>query len=121
MKTVQEVNEEINDISLTLQAERGRKSEDKLFKPAEVNRMKKRIAWLKEIKMYLETQPTAAFIKKECERLENSISLRMMYFVLDGAESLPKTTITKLKRDHEKKHDIPKLRQQVKTMRFILK
>lgn len=121
MKTVQEVNEEINEISLTLQAERGRKSEDKLFKPAEISRMKKRIAWLKEIKMYLDTQPTAAFIKKECERLENSISLRMMYFVLDGAEALPKTTITKLKRDYEKRHDIPKLRQQVKTMRFILK
>ncbi len=121
MKTVQEVKKEIEEIANTLQTEQRRRSEDRIFKKREVTNMKKRLALLKIVSLYLETNPTIEFLKREVDRIENCISLRMVSFVLDDAESKPKTFISKMRKAHEKMYDIPKLREQVKTMRFILK
>jgi len=117
MKTVQELKSEISDIKY--------KIENEDMKPATERRLRKRIPFLKTCIMYVESNPSRDFIKKQMEDCENKIDLRMRSFPLDeymAMEKPPdKPTIRKLKMAHEKKYEIPHLRDQVRALRFLLK
>lgn len=115
MKTVKELTEEIADIKYKIQNEEMRPSAEK--------RLRKRIPFLNTCIAYIETNPSRDFIKKQLGDCENKINLRMNQFPLDEYQSngLTKPTVLKLKREHEKKYEIPHLREQVKALRFLLK
>ena len=121
MKTIQDCKKEIAEISDILMAEKNRRSDDKTLKKAQVSKLNKRLQFLRFCIRYLETNPDHLFIRKEITKVEEMITRRMILFVLDDAESKPKSLVNKLKKQHEKKYEIPKFREQVRTMRFILK
>jgi len=121
MKTIPQLNKEINEITEVLIAERNRRSDDKTMKKSEVSKLNKKLVFLRFCIKYLETNPDHLFIRKEIGRVENMITSRMVLFVLDDAENKPKSLVNKLKKQHENKYEIPKFREQVRTMRFLLK
>lgn len=119
MRKIQDVKNELSDVREEI------KILQKVDK-ADVRRakaLKKRIPVLNQCMMYLESEPTESFIRQEISRVENKITLRMNQFPLDHYQqtNVDPRTVNKLKRDHEKKYDVPKLREQVRTLRFLLK
>lgn len=113
MRTVKQVKDEIKEIEHRLQTEE--------LKKAVNTKLRKRIQYLRHCIMYIETNPSPQFIKDEIKKVETKIDLRMNQFVLDGIEQMPKSVVAKLRREHEKMYEIPKLKEQVKTMKYILK
>lgn len=117
MKDIPSINQEINDITFRLT-----KSTEEL-KKGEENKLRKRIPFLKHCIMYLESGPNPQFLKAEISKVETKINLRMGQFPLDQYQSdgVDKKTVSRLRREHEKKYEIPKLREQVRTLRYLLK
>ena len=113
MKTIADIQREIADIKHEI--------ENTEMKKAAETKLRKRIAYLRTCVLYLETNPSPSFLKAEIEKVENKISLRMVGFSLDGSLGMTKSFVLKLKKAYEKQYDVPKLREQVKTMRFLLK
>lgn len=122
MKQAKEIKLELSEVTNCLhnkefegKSERARKAHEK--------RLRKKIPFLKTCIMYLESSPTEAFVKKELDRIETKINLRMSQFPLDQYQKsdMPLTEVNKLKKAHEKKYEIPHLREQVRTLRFLLK
>lgn len=117
MKTVKELKDEIADIKYKIQNQE--------MKAAVEKRLRKRIPFLSTCIAYVESEPSRDFVKKQLGDCENKISLRMRLFPLDQymAEDskVDKPTIRKLKMAHEKKYEIPHLRDQVRALRFLLK
>ena len=113
MKTIQELNEEIKNITYEIQNEE--------MKPSVEKRLRKRIPYLKTCIRYLEENPNAAYMRSEIEKIQTKINLRMNEFPLDSYEDMDKKTVAKLRRDHEKKYQVPHLKEQVKTLKFLLK
>ncbi len=113
MKTTSELHQEIKDIEYSIRHEE--------MKPAVEKRLRKRIPFLKTCIAYVETNPSQTFMKSEVEKVENKIRLRMAQFSLDDYQELDKKTVTKLRKEHEKKYEIPHLREQLKTLKFLLK
>lgn len=111
MKTIATIQQDIKDITYRIQHVELKKGEEK--------RLRKRIPFLKTCIMYLESEPKRDFIKQEIERIGTKIDLRMAEFVLDET-NVDKRTANRLKRQHEKKYDIPHLKEQLRTLRFIL-
>lgn len=112
MKTVRQLQNELSDLKVKIEQEDDKKKEKKL---------RKKIPYLNTCIMYLESNPDELFIKQEIEKVETKINLRMQQFILDDIENKPKSLVSKLKRQHEKQYDIPKLREQVRTLRYLLK
>src|SRR3954467_5614827 len=81
---------------------------------AQLSRKKNRIEYLKTIKNYLESGPTLEFIDLEINRLENRIALLSNSFDRSQYKD-PKEAYKK----YEKDMDIPFLRKQVRTLRYI--
>lgn len=113
MKTIQDCQKEIDEIKKRIENEELKKGVE--------SKLRKRVSWLRVCIKYLETNPDHLFIRKEIIRVEDMITRRMILFILDDAEKIPKGVASKLKREHEKKYEIPKFREQVRTMRFLLK
>ncbi|MET7253441.1 hypothetical protein [Dyadobacter fermentans] len=95
------------------------KPEDKEFK-----QNKKRIEYLNECVLYLETSPTEEFLEREVKRLEANIVyidkqfdkwLSRQHFSAQAPHQRQKS-----KKTFEKESGIPKLRQQLKTIEFLL-
>lgn len=120
MKTKVDINLELNEVVNTLEADKLKKSADRMKKSA-ATKLRKKIPFFKMCIMYVESNPSEQFVKKEIDRVETKINLRMAQFVLDEYKELDKKTVAKLKREHEKKYEIPHLREQVRTLRFLLK
>lgn len=116
MRTIQSCKSELIDMYHKIQTE-GKHN----IKKAVLNKMRKRAVFLKTCILYLESNPTPLFIRKQLDDTEAKITLRMSYFVLNNINELPKSTVTKLKKEHEKMYDVPKLRDQARTLRFLLK
>jgi hypothetical protein len=114
MKKIEDIQVELRNIKY--------KIEETELNPAKEKRLRKRIPFLKHCIMYLESNPDTNFVKSEITKVEEMINRRMNLFVLDNYESagVDKKTVNKLKKEHEKKYDVPKLREQVRTLRFIL-
>lgn len=113
MKTIADIQKEIADIKYEI--------ENTEMKKAAETKLRKRIAYLRTCVLYLETNPSPSFLKSEIEKVENKISLRMVNFSLDGSLGMTKSFVLKMKKSYEAQFDIPKLREQVKTMRYLLK
>lgn len=115
MKTVKELKEEIVSIKHSLE-------NDKMKKAAQT-RMRKRLPFLKLCIMYLESNPDHKYMRAEIEKVETKINLRMIQFPLDQyqTDGVDKKTVNRLKKAHEKKYEVPHLREQVRTLRFLLK
>lgn len=84
-------------------------------------KMKNKIPLLRLCLNYLKSNPTEEFIEKEIDRIENKISLRMMLFDESKFEALAKPVVAKLRKEHEQLHEIKKLRNQVRTLRYLVK
>lgn len=112
MRTIKQVNEEIKEIENRLNTEELKKSVS--------TKLRKRITHLRKCKMYIETNPSTQYMNDEIKKIETKISLRLACFILEGVDAMPKSLVNKLKREFEKEYDIPKLREQVKTIRYIL-
>lgn len=106
MRTLAEVNEELSKLLETNRAD---------TKRTVLSRILKRIEFLKLIKNYLTESPTEEFITKEIQRIEDRINALIALFN-PKAYKEPKTAMQKFERDN----GIPKLRDQLRALRFIL-
>ncbi len=114
MITVQDIKREINEITDRVRLETDMRKSEK-------TKLKKRVGLLRKCILYLETNPTDDFLKKEIDRLENRISLIMALCPLGEPKAVAGSVIKKMKIEYEKNHDIPKFREQVRVMRFLIK
>ena len=110
MITVKSIDEEINEcLNLRMMQD---------VKAAQLSKAANRIEFLKTVKMYIQSEPTEAFCKKELDRLESRVTkLQGDYPVLKNCDR--KTQTAKIK-EYEKELGIPALKLQIKTLRFIL-
>lgn len=98
--------------SLVLTARSGKKTQ--LKETEEI------LATLRLVASYLETNPTEQFVKKERDRVSNRIyQIELLYSGWLPAEifTSPKAKL----KAYEKMHDIPKLREQLRVLDYILK
>jgi hypothetical protein len=93
MKTIASIKKEISDIGHQIQSTG--------MKKAAENRLRKRIAYLRTVILYLETNPSPSFLKQEIERVENKINLRMSGFTFDEVGMMAKSFVSKMKRAYE--------------------
>lgn len=113
MITISQVQKEISDIKHKIETEQMTKANER--------KLRKKIPFFNEVIHLLETQPNPSFLKQEIEKVETKIDRRMGLFILDDAIALPKTTVAKMRRRHEKEYGVPHLREQVKALKYILK
>lgn len=115
MKSITDIKKEIRQIESISSDEKNE------LKPAAWRKLKKHLKLLRLMEKYLFTKPTETFVVNEVGRLEKIITAKMSEFKPEKYEELPRKAVTKLRKDHEKKYDIPKLRTQIRTLRFLLK
>lgn len=108
MRSLLDINTEI--ITLSEEIKEGG------LKQVQVSRRKNRIEFLKHVKLYLESDPKEQFIDLEIDRLQNKIAVLSNRFNRDDYKD-PTTAFKK----YEKDFDIPKMRTQLRTLRYIKK
>ena len=82
----------------------------------QISRNRNRVAFLNHISMYLENNPDELYLGREIGRIENR--MKLIYDQYPGEWSLvDKDT----KKKYEQENDIPKLRLQLRVLRFIKK
>lgn len=109
MKTYEQITKEIQKLTALDQ----RTTEDKELKAA-----RKRAQFLSQVKKYLETQPREEFVRKELHRLADKIEIVKDAFSLP--QDLKVKEATKLRKEFEKTHEVPKMKAQLKTLQYIL-
>jgi hypothetical protein len=117
MKTEKQLKTEIKEVLSEIQeADKFSKRGKKLIKKA-----KQKLTYLKTCLAYIETHPSPEFIQKEIERLSNRINLLDTQY--DEWKNLPRKDVIKgnLKTFYLKKVDVPHLKNQIKTLKFISK
>ena len=112
MKTIKQLREDIAEITNTIE-------KTDLTVSVE-NRLRKRILFLRHCIMYLETKPDRDFLVKNMEGLEKFINAKMEQLVIPNEDKLTRPQISKIKKDYEEMFAIPKMREQVKAIRFLL-
>jgi hypothetical protein len=90
------------------------------MKPATEKKLRNKIPHLNHLIRYVESEPSPEFIKSEIERIEAKINLRMAGFDTESIKDWAKKDFNKVKKEYEKFHEIPKLREQVRTLRYLL-
>lgn len=111
MKTTKDVIKEIAEIKEVVTTQS--------LKPSVSAALVNRIPILNECLMYLETNPSEEFVASEIERIEKKINNRMLDFALPE-DKVSKKEYSTLRTAHENKHEIPRLRTQVKMLRYLL-
>lgn len=82
---------------------------------------KKRYKELMEIKMYIESFPSSEFINKELDRLQNRF-----YMIIElqpepaQGSDYKNPEFKKIFKKWEDENDLPKLKKQIKNLKFIL-
>jgi hypothetical protein len=94
--------------------------ENEEMKPAAETRLRNRIKFLNQCILYIETNPPEHFVKSEIVRLDKFISTKLNAFPAERYKDLCNKDFNKMKKEHEKMFDIPKLRIQLKTLKFLL-
>lgn len=117
MKTIKELQNGIEAIKQKLQ---DHKSKKEVLKGSVERKLRKEIPYLQHCIRYLESNPNPSFVGEEVRRLQAKINVLMSRFTFDETLALPKSEISKLRRAHEKLYDVPKYRQQLRTLKFIL-
>lgn len=87
----------------------------------DIRRLKLRLPLLRVCKMYVETNPSEEFIKKEIGRLTNRIDAFMKTYVPLDETRFTLAVLKKHKKDFEKEMDMPKLKKQISALKFIIK
>ncbi len=105
MKTLLQINTEISALTESLPT----------LKRNQLARAKNRILLLKDILRYIEGMPEEGFVKNEIKRLENRINRFLNEFNPKDYKD-PKAALKKYEADM----GIPKLRKQIRVLRFIL-
>lgn len=82
-------------------------------------KLKKRLDYLNVCLMYVESEPSSEYLKKEYDRITNRINLLVDAYVQPSYGTMSERK--KDKRDYEKKMELPKLRSQLMTVNFIMK
>lgn len=95
------------------------KSEDYKDPIKAKKKAQKKAAFLRVVIKYLETDPSPVFVRSEIERLETRMTLILAQYSHDLIKN--EASQKKHKKEYEKFHEFPKMREQVNTMRFILK
>lgn len=122
MITLAEINNEIIGTSnFILNRKRPNDNKEKRQQSKEKNAAKKRIAYLKVIKNYIETNPSSEFVKQEIYRLTTAIDIHKNRFSISSIELSESRVIKEAKVLYEKENGIPKLRTQLNNLKFILK
>lgn len=68
MKTKQEVSKEISELE-------AKGANKKLFKPSEYTALCSRVAFLRSVSNYLESEPRQEFVEKQLQDLQNKVKL----------------------------------------------
>lgn len=115
MKTIRELRQEMNELNTRITVNTGMKTREK-------NACIKQIMLLRTMIRYLETYPTEAYLQQAIDQVEQKITNRMLGFEPPArADQQPKSFLSNLKTAWEKANDIPHLREQVRTLRYLLK
>lgn len=117
MKSKSDLKKEIEELN----AERikGLKTSPPM-KTVEMNRILNRVSLLKTCVMYLESNPQEEFIKCEIERVKDRIDKISDGFYHPNKDNMALKDFGKLKKDFEKLYNVPKLKVQLSTLKFIL-
>lgn len=111
MRTIKEIKAEISETENDIKSGEHKKAAE--------TRLRKHIAFLQECIRCIESEPDENFIKDQIVKVETKINLRMRGFDLDMSK-IDKRTYSQMRRAYEKEHEIPKLRNQIRSMKFLL-
>ena len=119
MKTIQEVKADRDECLQMIEDAKKDKQ------PRQVKRLTKKIPWYKDAILYIETNPIESFVQNEIDRLKGMLELRKNMFVV-LPEFLTKEQeeagwLNKMKKQHEVKYEMPKLREQLRMLQYIKK
>ena len=107
MKTTEQINQEISDIIASIDG----------LKESEKKRLKKRIALLKQYKLYLESNPREDFLKESKNLIEKRIN-----FIKDNFQSwIPPNGCLKPLNMYKKETGLPLLISQLDALKYLLK
>lgn len=130
MKTVAILKKDIKEIEDKITKEWASTNRSKAYKNA--TKLQKQIHELSSYIPYIETNPKEEFIYKEIERITNRISAFTMQYVpinsfpdpmglkVEVAGEYKKKQITYHRAKYEKDMGIPKLKQELKTLKYII-
>lgn len=117
MRTLLDVKQEIAGIVSELGHNEGGWSNNGLT-PRQESSRRNRLEFLNHIVLYLESNPEEIFIGREIGRIENRMKLIYDQFPdIGGWQNADKDR----RKEYEKINDIPKLKKQLKVLRFIKK
>lgn len=85
-------------------------------KNRKINLQKKKLSWVRDMIMYLETGPTEEFMKKELQRLSNRYVLIMRH----APEGLLKLSSSAKYMAFKRQHGLDTLERHIKNIKFIL-
>jgi len=105
MKTINQIREEISEVTEAIQTTE--------LKPAQKTKLVNRILWLRNIILYLETNPTEQFLRSEVKILQDKITRRKDHIPKDIMEPA-------VRRSFENDWNIPHLKEQLNTINYIL-
>ena len=117
MKTLNDINKEILEAhAIMVEADKlSTKKAERLYK-----KMNKQIIWLKHIKRYLESNPRPEFVQSELETIIMRIG-RIDEGYLIWAAGRAITSYKDPKKAYTNEMGLPTLKEQMKTLKYILK
>jgi hypothetical protein len=110
MITIKEVEDEMLDLQET---------DTESMKKQEINRLRKRMLFLRSIRTYLETKPTDYFVISELAKTKKLITALLGRF--SHGKITNSNIITAMKKNYEKENGIPKMRDHVRALQYLLK
>jgi hypothetical protein len=112
MITKAKIDNEINELNTRLR-------EEEMKKVAE-NRVRKRLAMLRECLSYLETNPKEEFVRQQLEEVGYKIERRMSQFDEQKWKDKDLRDLKKAKKEHEKEFGVPRLREQEGALKYLI-
>ena len=116
MKTVADVKQEMQKHQEIIDVARLSAMSPDQFK--EVKYALERMEFLKEVYLYMQSNPTEEFITRQRDEIVDRINRRMLEF--NPPRNAVQKIVRKMKVEHEKKYEIPKLRNQLMALEYIL-
>ncbi len=116
MKTLKEVKDEISEL-LSVNYDKLLPSQIKKEKTKARNRLK----FLKLMKIFLEGEPSKTLLRTQLDKVENSVEIIMSRFSFSKYQNMTASEIAKKRTEYEKAEDVPKMKQQIKVLKFLLK
>ncbi len=116
MKSIRELQQEMDNIQVEISTNM------KAYTEVQVNRMKKRFAFLGMCRAYLESLPTEDFLNKEKDRLNNKINLINAGYVPN--QKLLDAGLNKQEQEEHKEYNklmnMAKWKGQLKAIKFLI-